>query len=217
MIIWGDKINRHKLIQEQMSQITKAIFILLMTISFNGFGQIKVDTVIKTSIYESYFSYETKTPLYVKYKLYHGGGDCKREGMTFSREGVNSLSEREYAKSGLDIGHMANAEDFAFDCIKEKETFRFYNALPQYPQLNRGSWKVLETEIRKESQIDSLLIICGGWSFRKEKELNVPDYCFKIVKNLRTGEVKCYEFTNNKVSETHMQIPLALIPYNIEL
>ena len=41
-------------------------------------------------------------------------------------------------------------------------TFRFYNALPQTPKLNRGIWKHYETEIRKLSQNDSILIITGS-------------------------------------------------------
>jgi len=28
-----------------------------------------------------------------------------------------------------EIGHIANAEDFAYDCDKERNTFRFYNIL----------------------------------------------------------------------------------------
>jgi len=62
---------------------------------------------------------------------------------------------------------MANAEDFARDCKKEKDDLCFCNALPQTPNLNRGVWKRVETTARKWSQTNRLLIVCGGYAFQK--------------------------------------------------
>lgn len=182
----------------------------------------EIDTVIVTPVYTSYFSYQTRSPLFVAYKLYRGGGDFSRSGMSFTKDGLKqSDSSKDYAKSGYDIGHMANAEDFAYDCDKERITFRFYNALPQLPKLNRGIWKKVETKVRKQSQMDSLLIVCGGYSFRKIGRLNVPEYCFKIVKSLRTGVVKAYLFKNDRLDaceEVKVNVLLKNIPFkeNIE-
>lgn len=147
--------------------------------------KLKIDKILITSCYKSYFCNKTKTPLFVEYKLYKGGGDSSRKGLSFEKAGLrHSASESDYRGSGYDIGHMCNAEDFAFDPIKEKETFRFYNALPQTEKLNRGCWKVLETEVRNQSQNEELLIICGGFDFNKKiKTVSVPDYCFKIIKD----------------------------------
>ena len=42
--------------------------------------------------------------------------------------------------------------------------------MPQTIKLTRGIWKVYETEIRKISQRDSLLIICGGCDYDNDNK-----------------------------------------------
>lgn len=141
----------------------------------------KVDTIIKEKNYISFYSFDIKAPVFIIYKLYKGGGNSSRKNMFFK----SNLSHFEYKKSGYDIGHLANAEDFAYNKELEELTFRFYNAIPQSPNLNRGIWKKFENIIRKESQKDSLLIICGGLNFRDL----IPINCFKIVYSLSTNKV----------------------------
>jgi len=177
------------------------MYTLFILFYISGYSQ-NVDKVIQTPIYTSYFSYTTHTPLYVIYKLYHGGGKVSRSGMEFTTNNfVQSSTKEDYENSGYDIGHMCNAEDFAFDKNKEIITFRFYNALPQTPKLNRGTWKSLELKIRKLSQNDSILVICGGFNFNRTTKngstCKVPDYCYKIYKDLKTKQVYCYLFPND--------------------
>ncbi len=171
------------------------IFLLISTISIAQ----TVDQVVKTQIYTSYFSNQTHTPLFVIYKLYKGGGTSSRKDMTFSTQVLKfSSTEQDYKGNGYDIGHMANAEDFAYNKTLEDITFRFYNALPQTPKLNRGIWKEFETKIRKQSQNDSILIICGGYNFTKKiGNCGVPAYCFKIYKDLKTKEIYFLIFPND--------------------
>ena len=152
-----------------------------------------VDTIIKTSVYESHFSFKYKNPLHVKYKLYKGGGDCNRSQFKFKVDSFKkTATNSDYRYSGYDEGHMVSAEDFAYDCVKMGWTFRFYNCIPQTPSLNRGIWKSYETRIRKLSQSDSLLIVCGGIYEDRclpNTEVYVPTYCWKIVKSLSTGKI----------------------------
>jgi endonuclease G, mitochondrial len=169
-----------------------------------------VDTVIKNEVYTSYFSYHLHEPLYVKYVLYQGGGDCSRAGMRFTTNGLDSsATAADYAGNGYDEGHLCNAEDEAADCDRERVTFHFYNCLPQTPRLNRGIWKHFETIIRKESQSDSLLIICGGYGWSKKiGHAFVPDYCFKAVISLTTHNIThCIIFPNDN-SDTVEDIPV---------
>jgi len=169
----------------------------------------KVDTIIKTPIYESYYSYTYKNPLYVKYKLYKGGGDCNRSQFTFKVDNFKkTATHKDYAYSGYDEGHMVNAEDFAYDCIKMGWTFKFYNCMPQTPKLNRGIWKSYETEIRKVSQSDSLLVICGGIYEDRclpGSEVYVPTYCWKVVKSLRTGKIIYVLFFTNEMETSSVK------------
>ena len=160
--------------------------IMLCALSVKAQGP---DTVICNAIYSAAFSYEYKEPLFVTYKLYKGGGNCRRTSFRFGNDAkLNCASDKDYKGSGYNRGHLANAEDFAGDCINEKITFMYYNALPQTPNLNRGIWKAWETRIRNESQNDSLLITCGGFFNSQSKRLvggaAVPDTCWKVVQSL---------------------------------
>ena len=171
----------------------------------------EVDTVIKTEIYKSFFDVDIKQPLQLNYVLHKGGGDCNRSKFRFVNDTkIPTSTLKEYSKSGFDMGHLANAEDFANDCYKDELTFRFYNCLPQYPNLNRGIWKKWETKIREESQTDSLLVICGATFTNKKTSTNltVPDYCYKVVKSLITDEIKYVLWFKNidKEAEKYLEI-----------
>jgi len=171
----------------------------------------KVDTIVKKEAYYSYYCYTVKNPLYVVYHLYQGGGDCSRKSMAFVSDS-GTATNNDYKKQGYDKGHLANAEDFAYDCNKEKSTFSYYNCQPQTPRLNRGIWKVWETSIRKESQLQHLEIICGG-VFTNSTAIGdgvyVPSYCWKIVINEQDGSIlHCLKFPNDD-SDTFQDITLA--------
>lgn len=169
------------------------------------------NVVIKTPILESHFYRPIKEPLYVVYALFKGGGDCPRSGMSFKNDQPNleTATDKDYAHSGFDQGHLANAEDFANDCAKERLTFVFYNAVPQTVNLNRGVWKSVEAKVREWSQNDHLIVICGGYSFRKKGRLYVPTNCFKVVQSESTGKILfCGTFTNsNKAKQKGITEP----------
>jgi endonuclease G len=182
------------------------ILLLLLFTHYCSFAQ-KIDTVVKKEVYTSYFSYQLKAPLYVVYYLHQGGGDCSRERMNFKKE-YKTASGSDYAKSGYDKGHLVNAEDFAFDCEKERCTFSFYNCIPQHPKLNRGSWKSWESTIRKESQKDILKIYAGA-IYGKQiigKSVAVPEYCWKIVYNTRTKLILHALLFKNDASQSVQRI-----------
>lgn len=177
------------------------------------------DTLIKNNVYESLYSYRYGQPLYVKYKLYKGGGDCNRkiEGFFFKGDSIVpnlSADGDDYENSGYDKGHMVNAEDFAFDCKKEELTFRYYNSVPQTPKLNRGIWKVYETKIRELSQCDSLLIFCGGIFTKTSKpikegsKLIVPTYCYKVIVSLSTHKLIAAEIFTNTTDPKQTSVQL---------
>lgn len=177
-------------------------------------AQIKKDTIINMGIYKSYYSYALKEPLYVTYHLSKGGGDCDRdaEHFSFKKCGINTATDEDYEGKGYDKGHLANAEDFAFDCAKVEQTFCYYNCLPQTVKLNRGIWKSWETKIRKLSQTQPLFIVAGGIYGKKtigDNHIAVPKYCYKIVLNAQTKEILyCLLFPNNN-SKKVTQLTLA--------
>lgn len=180
--------------------ITIVFFLLQITPSHAQ----KVDTIIRNKWYTSYYSYSLKVPVYVVYSLYKGGGECDRGSENFKTGGVTiSAKSKDYSKSGFDQGHLVPYEDLAYDCVAAESTFRFYNALPQTPNLNRGEWKKWEHIIRQVSKNDSLLVITGGASYKKTigDKVSVPDLCWKVVWS-KSKKVVIYAllFTNSNDS-----------------
>lgn len=208
----------------------KYLFSLLSVILLSVSISYSQDTLVKNKIYQSLYSYKYKNPEYVSYKLYHGGGDCNRSQFQFHVDSVikKTATLRDYSHSGFDMGHLCNAEDFAYDCSLMGLTFKFYNCMPQYPNLNRGVWKSYETKIRKLSETDSLLIICGGLykdsigSKMTNTNVYIPYICWKVVKSLSTNKIiYCLVFTNNEQTNSVKDYPLArlikLLPYTIPI
>jgi len=174
--------------------ITTLVFII--SVWSIAFSQIIVDK----GIYKTNFSNAYHEPRYISYTLYQGGGDCNRKKFRFKNDEpeIECATDADYKGSNYDKGHLANAEDFAFDCVKDELTFRYYNCLPQTANLNRGIWKTNETQIREWSQTDSLYIICGGFfGNRKIGKITVPSYCWKVVQSISSKEVLfCGWFSN---------------------
>ena len=176
----------------------------------------KWDTILSNPVYVSFHSQTFGSPVAVVYKLYRGGGPCSRAGFNFINDlNIITAKSDDYLRSGYDKGHMANSEDFANNCIYDEMTFRFYNCVPQKPELNRGPWKTLEEKIRARSQVDSLLIFCvnvyGDTSLhlgRSAKAL-APTICIKGAKDMKTGAwIYLEKFTNTANPEqTHIEDP----------
>jgi endonuclease G, mitochondrial len=177
---------------------TILIISLILLMGSTVFSQL----IVNTGIYKANFSNTYHEPKYVSYYLYKGGGDCNRDKFDFKNDDnrLQSATDEDYKGSNYDKGHLANAEDFAFDCTKDELTFRYYNCLPQTANLNRGLWKTNETQIRKWSQTEKLYIICGGYfGNNKIGNITVPSYCWKVVQSVPTKKVLfCGWFSNTK-------------------
>ena len=172
-------------------------FLLFFCIVCNAQNIEKYDTIIDMNYYKAYYNKEIQSSSFVIYKLYKGGGDVPRVNMTFKE--YDNLPHFQYAHSGYDRGHLVAAEDYAYSKDMMLSTFYYVNCVPQTVRLNRGSWKKYETEVRKASQIDSLLIICGGCDYTGPNRL-IPTKCFKIVYNLRNHRcLYTLLFTNDSI------------------
>lgn len=171
-----------------MNYILRTLSVFLVFISTTAGAQLIIDK----GIYKANFSNKFHQPRYVSYTLYKGGGECPRTSFSFKNdvESAITATDSDYAGSGYDKGHLANAEDFAFNCTSDELTFRYYNCLPQTANLNRGLWKRNETDIRKWSQHEKLYIICGGYfTGKKMGSTSVPSYCWKVVQSVKTRKV----------------------------
>jgi endonuclease G len=181
----------------------KNLLLLFLLVSFGTHSQ-EYDTVIKTKVYTSYYSTKLKSPLLLSYDLYQGGGDCSRATFQFKNTTkIVMANEQDYKGSGYDKGHLCPAEDMAKSCDSLEHTFRFENCLPQTPSLNRGVMSKWENTIRKSSLKDSLHILVGGSDYRIfiGSKVFVPNYCWKLVLNKKTGKpLYILWFTNCSVA-----------------
>lgn len=188
---------------KKLALIIASILFLSLGYSQSDSVKLKYDTLIVNKAYKSYYSKIYQAPVAVVYQLYHGGGECSRTTMKFKNDikGLPTTWDCDgfYRMTGYDKGHMANAEDFSFDCTLEELTFRYYNAVPQSPELNRGPWKHYETLARKLSQHDTLEVICyNEFGAKKMGGIGIPDKCYKFVFDKKTKEVVfAFYYTNN--------------------
>lgn len=165
------------------------------------------DIVIKKENYTSYFENDYLNPTVVVYKLYKGGGNCSRAKFFFKNDisTLKTATDSDYLKSGFDKGHLANAEDFAYDCNLDELTFRYYNCVPQNPKMNRGPWKKVETEVRQWSQTREILVVCINIfenNFIPNTKVAIPTECIKLIYDSKTKEpIAGYIFKNTSTAE----------------
>lgn len=168
--------------------------------------------VVDKGIYKVNFSNTLHVPKYVSYYLYKGGGSCSRDKFNFKNDEPTLLCacDSDYkGKKGYEKGHLANAEDFAFDCEKDELTFRYYNCFPQTVSLNHGVWKTKEELIRKWSGADKLYIICGGYFTNKKMgRIAIPSYCWKVVQSTTTKKILFCGWFSNTTAATLEEISI---------
>jgi DNA/RNA endonuclease G (NUC1) len=191
--------------------------IISLGILFLANSQVKPHATITNAAYTSYIDTVKNMPVYVTYKLYKGGGNCERSNKWINDSKYKMIGDESYAGSGYEKGHLANAEDFAYNCHLDSLTFNTYNRIPQTKALNRGIWKKQETLIRKMSQTDSLLITCGAYwdlnTINSVKGMAIPSKCWKVVYSLSTRQVLSSSIFTN--SENPTEVPMTI--ENLEL
>jgi len=183
--------------------------LLILVLSFGFWGVLFAQILVDKGIYKANFSNSYHESNYVSYFLFKGGGRCSRANSHFINDDprLQCATDEDYKGSHYDKGHLANAEDFAFDCDKDELTFRYYNCLPQTPNLNRGIWKKEETKIRKWSQTEKLYIICGGiFGTKKIGRIAVPTFCWKVVQSVATKKILFCGWFSNTANATLEEI-----------
>lgn len=185
------------------------ILILLLISTINIYAQ-SSEFIYKNEIFEVNYSKKVKGAIWLKYKLYKGGGPCDRSKYSFKPFNYTAKNS-DYLNAGYDRGHLANAEDFAFSCRKDSLTFLYINCVPQTHNLNAGIWKTDEEFARDYSQKDSILIICGNVYGTKfiGKGVGIPSTCWKIVQSLRSKNILlCKIYTNLPEKNTSKEMTI---------
>jgi endonuclease G, mitochondrial len=199
---------------------------------FYPFGLPKIENVtwVCREGYVLAFNEQLKMPVWVSYVL-----DKEKASGCFPRVGgfvkdpsvQNSAKASDYAKSGYDIGHMANDGDMRWSQQTQTESNVFTNAAPQLPSLNRGSWALLEDVTRSWAitRNTTLLIQVGAFkgetTIGKNNDVNVPKAFYKVITDLSSNQVQAFYYTqedsNKKPNQTKVYVknldtPLSLPP-----
>jgi endonuclease G len=136
---------------------------------------------------------EAKIPAWVAWTLVQKDSlSCLPRNDAFATD--QSLPEgkratpQDYAGSGYDQGHLAPNAEMSYDPQVARESFIMSNMSPQLPQVNRGTWKTLEsTERSFVYNTGHPVTIYAGNIYTKESKtigknkVVVPDQLFKII------------------------------------
>jgi len=174
---------------------------LLLVVSFTVNAQ---TVVLKHKTYTATYDTQKNYPVLVEYWLTKAMLICDTRiprGTAFKPDPLAPKEtdlQSSYDKSGYDRGHNMNAEDNRCDKIGMDESFYFSNMTPQVPQLNRGVWKSLETEVREAAAVaDSIKVWMGSvGEIKKVGKLSIPTQCWKVIYIKKSGQYFAWIFPN---------------------
>lgn len=178
----------------------------LLLLCFAGTLEAQDTVRIKHKNYETVFSKTLRYPILVEWWNTKEKLECKTPVKREDKfvpdpqlQKESALAEA-YVGSGFDRGHVTPAADN--QCVGKigmEESFYFTNMVPQYPGLNRGQWKALETYTRQVVlENDSVFVQAGcvGEAKKLQNILAVPIYCWKVITIKKTNSKLAYVFPN---------------------
>ena len=88
---------------------------------------------------------------------------------------LNSLPAKAFTNTGFDRGHLASAADLP----ESEDAFLTSNAIAQNPILNRGPWRKLENQIRRQRAV---IVITGAiYNNCGNEKIEAPCSIYKIA------------------------------------
>lgn len=174
---------------------------LLLVVSLSANSQ---TVVLKHKTYTATYDTQKNYPVLVEYWLTKAMLICDTRvprGNAFKPDPLAPKQtdlQSSYDGSGYDRGHNMNAEDNRCDKQGMDESFYFSNMTPQVPQLNRGVWKSLETEVREAAAVaDSVKVWMGSvGEIKKVGKLSIPTKCWKVIYIKKSGQYFAWIFPN---------------------
>lgn len=180
----------------------KYLLILLLLIN-TAFAQDTITLVHKA--YKTTYSKSKQYPVKVEWWVTKAALTCPvkaKRGDKFIPDPKLPLEtnlQSSYTGAGFDRGHNFPSADAACDQIINDESFYFSNMTAQYPQLNRGDWKSLESMTRDAAlKDDSVHVWCGSIGVSKKiGTVSVPIQCWKVIYTKKTNEWLAFLFEND--------------------
>jgi endonuclease G len=181
----------------------KYILSLLLLITVTSYSQDTVTLVHKA--YKTTYSKSKKYPVKVEWWATRANLTCiakAKRGDKFIPDPklpAETNLQADYIGQGFDRGHNFPAADAACDQVANDESFYFSNMTAQYPALNRGDWKSLETLVRDYAiKEDSVHVWCGSVGVAKKiGTTSIPTQCWKVIYFKKSKEWMAFLFDNN--------------------
>ncbi len=206
-----------------MKEIRRFLSLLTFFIFAIGFGHSQTPTtkslepsakgeIITHSHYSLSYLEEHEGAEWVYYILTPemAAGGVKREDdfRADPKVSTGSATLADYRKSGYDRGHLCPAGDMGFSEVAMSESFFMSNMSPQFPSLNRGRWKSLETAVRESAESGKTLHVVTGAIYRDNlgtigaSEVTIPGYYYKVIYCEAEGWMAAYIMPNRKLEES---------------
>jgi len=181
----------------------KYILSLLLLITVTSYSQDTVTLVHKA--YKTTYSKSKHYPVKVEWWLTKASLTCDvkvKRGDKFIADPklpTETDLQADYTGQGFDRGHNFPAADASCDQVANEESFYFSNMTAQYPALNRGDWKSLETLARDYAiKEDSVHVWCGSVGVAKKiGTTSVPTQCWKVLYFVKSKEWMAFVFDND--------------------
>lgn len=166
------------------------------------------------------YNEKTKSPAWVAERMTKESLDGKTTSRTNNFRPDPSIPEQyraslnDFRGSGYDRGHMAPAEDFRNSAEEMSDSFYLSNMIPQNSQLNRGTWAVLEKNMRYWAKKYGEILVTTGPIYYQGKTLGyagsipVPTHIFKAVYIPKINESIAFILPNQQVNTD--QLPRAV-------
>jgi DNA/RNA endonuclease G (NUC1) len=179
------------------------LWVLLITVVVAANAQ----TVQHTG-YLTHYDAKIGEPDSVSWDIKKGSLDCKvhlaRANKFIADPAIaNTNLSALYNASGYDRGHQHPAQDASCSAVDEVECFYMTNMVPQKPNLNRITWKALETQCRVDAEKIDVHILCGviGSNGMIKSKVSIPKYCYKAI--YENGKWTAYIMPNQDSVKLH--------------
>jgi endonuclease G len=119
------------------------------------------------------------------------------------------LTNRDYMYSGYDRGHLVPAEDMDVNEVAMCESFYYSNTSPQHPNMNRGIWKNIESQVRDWAKDDTVWVITGpdlnSCTFDFGTGSCMPEYFYKVVIDKKYQKYEAFYVPNGAYHSESME------------
>lgn len=189
-----------------LRNFSKLAMMLVLAVSFKSYGQDIVK--IRNQNFTSYFSKSQHIPVLVVYTLTPELFNCSKQkgenGIKLDTDPqlpeFTSLKD-DYNNTQFDHAQMMSPLQNTCDKDAYRESYYFTNVMPMPKNLHKSLWeKLQQKEMIKAKKYKKVKVFAGtvgrNWVIGANKNIIVPEYCWKVIYIPSTDEYLCYEFHN---------------------